>query len=99
MTVESQESHSTGSFLEFFQPEAPRRILDPAVPVALATLGVLVGLGIGLDRRGDRRLLIAANLESGLTMLAVAAAGRPVAPNIMRAWTYRYIANSPHSAT
>lgn len=54
--------------------------LDPAVPVALAALGVLVGLGIGVDRPGDRRLLIAANLESGLTMLAVAAGALLVAP-------------------
>ena len=46
---------------------------DPAVSVALAALGVLVGLG--LDVRGPRqwRLLTAASFEAGLTMLLVSA--------------------------
>ncbi|MBI4886131.1 MAG: hypothetical protein HY824_03475 [Acidobacteria bacterium] len=47
--------------------------LDPAASVALAALGVLVGLGF--DVRGPRqgRLLAAASLEAGLTMLLVGA--------------------------
>ena len=46
---------------------------DPAVSVALAALGVLVGLG--LDVRGPRqgRLFAAASFEAGLTMLLVSA--------------------------
>jgi hypothetical protein len=50
--------------------------LDPAVPVALAALGVLVGLGLGVRRPPERRsrLLSAASLEAGLTILLVGAA-------------------------
>jgi hypothetical protein len=48
-------------------------LLEPVVPVALAALGVLVGLGVG-DRRTDhRRLFGAAWLAAGITMLAVSA--------------------------
>jgi hypothetical protein len=48
-------------------------LLDPVVPVALAALGVLVGLA-GSDRRmGNWRLLTAAGLESATTMLVVSA--------------------------
>lgn len=46
-------------------------LLDPVVPVALAALGVLVGLAVG-DRRTDNwRLLAAASLEFVTTMLVV----------------------------
>ena len=50
--------------------------LDPAVPVALAALGVLVGLGLGGRRLPERRsrLLLAASLEAGLTILLVGTA-------------------------
>jgi hypothetical protein len=50
--------------------------LDPAVPVALAALGVLVGLGLGVRRPPERRsrLLSAASFEAGLTILLVGAA-------------------------
>ena len=45
--------------------------LDPVVPVALAALGVLVGLGVG-DRRADERSLFAAAcLDAGMTTLLV----------------------------
>ena len=45
--------------------------LDPVVPVALAALGVLVGLGVG-DRRADERYLFAAAcLDAGMTTLLV----------------------------
>ncbi len=46
--------------------------LDPAVPVALAVLGVLVGLGINLRRGDDRFLMAVAAFESLLTVAAVA---------------------------
>ena len=46
-------------------------LLDPAVPVALAALGVLVGLGLGDRRAGEWRLVGAAGLHSLVTMLAV----------------------------
>ncbi len=46
--------------------------LGPLVPVAIAALGVVVGMGVG-DRRTDRpRLLFAATLEATITALAVA---------------------------
>ena len=50
--------------------------LDPAVPVALAALGVLVGLGLVARRPSERwgRLLTAASVEAGLTILLVGAA-------------------------
>jgi hypothetical protein len=47
--------------------------LDPVVPVALAALGVLVGLGVGERRADDRRLLAAACVQSLVTMLLVSA--------------------------
>ncbi len=47
-------------------------LLDPTVPVALAALGVLVGLGLGDRRAGEWRLFGAAGLHSLFTMLAVA---------------------------
>lgn len=47
--------------------------LDPAVSMALAALGVLVGLDLKLRRPREHRLLAAASLESGLTVLVVAA--------------------------
>lgn len=47
--------------------------LDPAVPIAIATLGVLVGLGLDARRPREGRLLAAASLEAALTMTVVAA--------------------------
>ena len=47
--------------------------LDPAVSVALAALGALVGLGLEVRRPRERRLLGAASLEAGFTMLLVGA--------------------------
>jgi hypothetical protein len=47
-------------------------LLDPVVPVALAALGVLVGLSVG-DQRTDRRGFGAACLVAAMTMLAVSA--------------------------
>jgi hypothetical protein len=46
-------------------------LLDPVVSVALAALGVLIGLGLDLRRHGEGHLLGAASVESGLTMLVV----------------------------
>lgn len=48
-------------------------LLDPVVPVALAALGVLVGLGVGVRRTDDRRVFAAACLEAAVTMLVVSA--------------------------
>ncbi|HLG56414.1 MAG TPA: hypothetical protein VI485_13845 [Vicinamibacterales bacterium] len=47
--------------------------LDPVVPVALAALGVLVGVGVGDRRSDDRRVLAAACLDAAVTMLVVSA--------------------------
>ncbi len=46
-------------------------LIDPALPVALAALGVMVGLGISTRAPGDRRLLAAATLEALVTGVIV----------------------------
>jgi hypothetical protein len=48
-------------------------MLDPVVPVALAALGVLLGLGVGERRAGDQRIFGAACLAAAVTMLVVSA--------------------------
>ena len=45
--------------------------LDPVVAVALAALGILIGLGLDLRRPREVRLLGAATVEAGLTLLLV----------------------------
>jgi hypothetical protein len=45
--------------------------LDPAVSVAIATLGVFVGLGLEARRPQEGRLLAAASLEAALTVALV----------------------------
>jgi hypothetical protein len=45
--------------------------LSPVVSVGLAALGVFVGLGLSLRTRFDRRLLLAANVESVSTVVVV----------------------------
>lgn len=45
--------------------------LDPAVSVAIATLGVFVGLGLEARRPQEGRLLAAASLEAALTVTLV----------------------------
>jgi hypothetical protein len=47
--------------------------LDPVVYVTIAALGVFVGLGLNLRRPDEGRLLAAASLEAGLTILLVGA--------------------------
>jgi hypothetical protein len=47
--------------------------LDPAVSVAIATLGVFVGLGLDWRRPHEMRLLAAASVEAGLTLVVVVA--------------------------
>lgn len=47
--------------------------LDPAVSVAIATLGVFVGLGLDWRRPHEKRLLAAASVEAGLTLIMVVA--------------------------
>lgn len=46
--------------------------LDPAVSVALAALGVLIGLDLELRRPRERRLLAAGTVEAAVTMLMIA---------------------------
>jgi len=46
-------------------------LLDPVVPVALAALGVLVGLGSSGRRPGNRRVVGAATLGSSVTLVIV----------------------------
>jgi hypothetical protein len=48
--------------------------LDPVISVAIAALGVFVGLGLDLRRRHEGRLLAAASLEAGVTVFLVGAA-------------------------
>ena len=45
--------------------------LDPVIPVAVAALGVLVGLGVADRRPGDRRVFTAACLDAGVVMILV----------------------------
>lgn len=59
--------------------------LDPVVPVALAALGVLVGLGVGDRRADERRVLAAACLAAVLTMLLFSAGFRAAALGAMPA--------------
>lgn len=53
----------------------------PAVSAALAALGVLIGLGFDVRRPHEVRLLGAASIEAGLTILLVAA-GVTLAPSL-----------------
>ncbi len=48
-------------------------LLDAVVPVALAAVGVLVGVGVGDARADDRRVFGAACLAAAVTMLVVSA--------------------------
>ena len=48
--------------------------LELPVTIALAVLGILVGVAVGRELRRFRRLFAAASLESCITILAVAAA-------------------------
>ena len=48
--------------------------LDIAVTIALAVLGVLVGVGLGREIATARRLFVAASLESAVTIIAVTGA-------------------------
>lgn len=54
--------------------------LDPAMPVALTALGVLIGLGFNIRKTGERRLLAAASVEAGTTLTLVAAGALVLAP-------------------
>lgn len=57
-------------------------VIDPAVPVALAALGVVVGLGIPLRRTRERRLLAAAGVESIVAGVLVTAGTLWIAPAV-----------------
>ena len=59
--------------LGVFSPTLLAR-LDVAVTIALAVLGVIVGIALGRDLRLSITLLLAASLESAVTMAAVAGA-------------------------
>jgi hypothetical protein len=45
--------------------------LDPAVSVAVAALGVFIGLDLTLRRLADARMLLAASLQAAITIIAV----------------------------
>jgi hypothetical protein len=55
-------------------------LLDPAMPVALAVLGALVGLSVDVGAVGGRRAVAAGFVESGLTTAIVAAGITVLAP-------------------
>jgi hypothetical protein len=55
-------------------PPGLLRGLDLAVSLALAVLGVFVGVALGREVRSDTRLFVAASLESLATIVAVAGA-------------------------
>lgn len=57
-------------------------VIDPAIPVALAALGVLVGLRLP-TRSGEMRVLVAANVQAVLTGLVVAVGTLLILPSIM----------------
>lgn len=59
--------------LQWFTPQFLLR-LDAAVTIALAVLGVLVGIALARELREAGRLLAAASLESAITVAAVAGA-------------------------
>ncbi len=61
------------SFTNVLSPAA-LSYLDAVVAVALAVLGVFVGLALGLEGSRDRRLFAAAGLEAATTILLVAGA-------------------------
>jgi hypothetical protein len=56
-------------------------LFDPAMPVALTALGVLVGIGFNLRAARDRRALAATSVRAGVT-IAVVAAGAAVLESI-----------------
>ncbi|HEX2460962.1 MAG TPA: hypothetical protein VHJ58_12520 [Vicinamibacterales bacterium] len=55
-------------------------VIDPAMPVALVALGMLVGLGVEGQRAREGRLAGAAIIETALTTAAVAAGVMLIAP-------------------
>lgn len=57
--------------------------LDPMLPVTLAALGVLIGLGVSVYRSHDGHLLAIAGIEAGLTTLVVAIGTMLIAPALM----------------
>jgi hypothetical protein len=59
--------------LRLLSPQAIA-LADPVVSVALAALGVLIGLGLDMRRPQEGRLLAAASLEAGLTIAVVSSA-------------------------
>jgi hypothetical protein len=59
--------------LQWFTPQVLNR-LDMAVTIALAVLGVMVGVALARGMREHSRLLAAASLESAVTVAAVAGA-------------------------
>ena len=59
--------------LAWFTPQVLNR-LDIAVTIALAVLGVLVGIALGREVRSTMRLFVAASLESAVTIVVVTAA-------------------------
>lgn len=92
--------------LGFFSPALLTR-LDVAVTIALAVLGVIVGIALGRDLRLSVPLLLAASLESivtiaavaGSTMYFLAATGAPVGAPIVAMSLALALCASASSAT
>jgi hypothetical protein len=61
------------SLLGWLSPRVLER-LDLAVAIGLCVLGVLVGVSVGREARGAVRMLLAASVESAVTIAAVAVA-------------------------
>lgn len=66
--------------------------IDPGVSVALAALGVLVGLGLHPGRPGEGRWLVAASLQASLAFLAVAGGVVVTDALVMRVGTTTWMA-------
>jgi hypothetical protein len=92
--------------LGLFSPTLLSR-LDVAVTIALAVLGVLVGIALGRDVRLNMPLLLAASLESAVTIAAVlgatmyflASTGAPVGAPILAMALALALCSSASSAT
>jgi hypothetical protein len=64
-------------------PSGVLSLLDPAIPVALAALGALVGLSTEVRGRQDRRTVAVSLLQSALAGLLVAVPLLLVAPSVL----------------
>lgn len=66
-------------------PSSALNFLDPAIPFAIAAIGVLLGLGVGAHQDRDGRRLAIAALEGGVTLIAVTIGFLLLAPVLVAA--------------